>query len=768
MALSISDTDQLDIEVLRNNKIRFLETLKKRAQNDKELSREEKEALSYLIGLHSPGMTASSLAKVMLNIGTIYSNNNIIPNNKRYSDPHIVIQHLLRVSDSISGVDMAMIFLGLAKSSFNWKSVKGKGKFLGRLLYLLPSMDGRAVGDLLYGFGSIGASWTELSPSFKKALISSIVYHSAKFNANTLSSCLWSLARMGAKWNEFPHDLRKKLPARMVSITGNFSPRQSSKSLWALGTLGANWRDLPKGMLEKHIVNVNRIKRSQLGNAVSASQTMTGIAKIGMEWDFIRPNVQTEILETLERVCLSYNSKGIANSIWAVGTMGAPRTALTGSVKSALTEGILKVTSDSTAWALSNTIWGLTKMGYLWKDLPSKVRQSIEFNLGRIESEMNSLDIGILMWSLGSMDIPVDRLPHMLDTILCAVERLLPEMTAQDLSYTIWGLSSMGISWDVLPLHVKWGINCALRRVGTQMTLQDIACSAQGLACLCFDSEEMQDSSFRGAHEAMIATIKRAEKLPDNQFRSQESEQIGIFLHYIRALRRADDPLGLPLNPYIFGDMSSSSKTSFYNSVTPSDLPHKLFNASVYENLDGQERGITNIDTTSVHSGKNMSSSTVSRLQTRVLEGLQEAFSNSAECRKMDIILLPEFSAFDTLIPVDAAIVRNKKILAFLEVDGPHHYRDDGTIRRKDQLKEAMYKGMHPKSSFHRIRWLEANKHGAGVMGADLASIILQDTLLQDSRGSFRGRLKSSAQNLFQSLSSSFGWSSRTSSKEDL
>ena len=31
------------------------------------------------------------------------------------------------------------------------------------------------------------------------------------------------------------------------------------------------------------------------------------------------------------------------------------------------------------------------------------------------------------------------------------------------------------------------------------------------------------------------------------------------------------------------------------------------------------------------------------------------------------------------------------EVVAFLEVDGPTHYRWDGQLRRKDKLKEAMY-----------------------------------------------------------------------------
>ena len=36
-------------------------------------------------------------------------------------------------------------------------------------------------------------------------------------------------------------------------------------------------------------------------------------------------------------------------------------------------------------------------------------------------------------------------------------------------------------------------------------------------------------------------------------------------------------------------------------------------------------------------------------------------------------------------------LVDDDEVVAFLEVDGPTHYRWDGQLRRKDKLKEAMY-----------------------------------------------------------------------------
>jgi hypothetical protein len=66
-------------------------------------------------------------------------------------------------------------------------------------------------------------------------------------------------------------------------------------------SIGATHESYPDYLLEFHIINVGKIKKSQIGFAVSASQTLTGVAKTGINWDKISPTMKAALWEQLFR-----------------------------------------------------------------------------------------------------------------------------------------------------------------------------------------------------------------------------------------------------------------------------------------------------------------------------------------------------------------------------------------------------------------------------------------------------------------------------------
>jgi hypothetical protein len=261
------------------------------------------------------------------------------------------------------------------------------------------------------------------------------------------------------------------------------------------------------------------------------------------------------------------------------------------------------------------------------------------------------------------------------------------------------------------------------------MTPQDVANCAYAFAIMAFDSQTPSDASFRGAHEALLNTIQRAERrilsptsasamtedgeyfinpmVPDFSYASpaltevkgkvvqltpeeQELEQLRIFAHYLMVMRRVADVDNIPRS-FLKGNVEEESKSSMllgWPLISSPPLP-----------TSGDNEG--------------------SNLQNRVLVGLRAGLPHQYK-------IIPEASSFQGLYPVDVAVYNQQDMLvAIVEVDGPHHYRHDGVLRRKDRFKEALYRRNHPDSTFLRIRWDEANRVGTDIIGSDLAALII-------------------------------------------
>lgn len=59
--------------------------------------------------------------------------------------------------------------------------------------------------------------------------------------------------------------------------------------------------------------------------------------------------------------------------------------------------------------------------------------------------------------------------------------------------------------------------------------------------------------------------------------------------------------------------------------------------------------------------------------------------------------------------------------VAFVEVDGPQHYQNDGSLKRKDIMKEALYRGKYPQALFTRVRYDQVDRLGSSYVGTHVA-----------------------------------------------
>lgn len=151
----------------------------------------------------------------------------------------------------------------------------------------------------------------------------------------------------------------------------SLSAQQSSKVIWALGSIGytMNTIQLPLQLsssssyllLEELVMKVNEIKKSQIGNAITASQALTGIAKLGLQWTSSSSQLSNQlkgsIFELVIRICQSNNDRFVANAIWALGSIGVTCDVIEPTMKNLLIDSASRVISESSSWELCNILW---------------------------------------------------------------------------------------------------------------------------------------------------------------------------------------------------------------------------------------------------------------------------------------------------------------------------------------------------------------------------------------------------------------------------
>ena len=89
-----------------------------------------------------------------------------------------------------------------------------------------------------------------------------------------------------------------------------------------------------------------------------------------------------------------------------------------------------------------------------------------------------------------------------------------------------------------------------------------------------------------------------------------------------------------------------------------------------------------------------------------------------------------EFPGLHAVFPIDAAVYREDRLIAFLEVDGDTHFtydmRGQKQLRRIDMLKMFLYRNRFPSIPIYRINVEDSNKYGMDAVCRDLAMSIYQ------------------------------------------
>lgn len=258
---------KLEYESLKSNTGSFVRAIKQRSQEDTEMNLEERTALYSLLTLHVPAMTSPALASTIFSLGMFIQNSKA---RLTLKEELRVVQKALALPSVImqlTSYDIISVIVGMARMQAQWSDVcNDNARSLShRLASMMYDMDDRGVGDVVWALGSMGARWTDFPKALQSNILQALEREGKNLNSYALSSALWSLAKMGTKWFYFSQELQGQFLARAVELGPLMSPQQSSKLIWALGTIGATYETYPDTLLEFHIINVGKIKKSQIG-----------------------------------------------------------------------------------------------------------------------------------------------------------------------------------------------------------------------------------------------------------------------------------------------------------------------------------------------------------------------------------------------------------------------------------------------------------------------------------------------------------------------
>ena len=213
---------------MEKNRGEFVKFMKERSQDSgTDVSSAEKSALQSLLKTHAHSMSSSELSSVTFSIGLMSQNA------KDHLHLSQELKHLQRVIPRVASVlspyEAISLLVGMARMDSTWKDLNRDDSLPIRISTMLPAMDERGVGDVVWAVGSMGAKWSDLLPTLQTELLNGLEREGKNLNAYALSSALWSMAKMGAKWSFFSEKLQQVYYRRIVELANTMSPQQSSK-----------------------------------------------------------------------------------------------------------------------------------------------------------------------------------------------------------------------------------------------------------------------------------------------------------------------------------------------------------------------------------------------------------------------------------------------------------------------------------------------------------------------------------------------------------
>lgn len=561
----------------------------------------------------------------------------------------------------------------------------------------IPKMTTQGVSTTLYGMSLMKADWNSMSPTYISTVLSSCI---AAFNRQTpankgrlsstgrgntqgVANTMYSIAICGARWIELEPRVRSSLCLAVQQGLAYMTSQEVSNIIYALGLMKADYHSFDDSFLAALESNYQRIM--PLMNQQEMSSAMHGFAKMSASWSKMHGDLKQALLASILRQSDGLTSISLACCVYSLGLMGASWERLPAKIKDTFRmsmEG--KSLRDQT---ISNVVYGMSLLQVEWALLTPEFRTVLCETLAQSDAFKDDIPqhISNVIWGLSKMDAAWDEVP--MTELIEACSRVAGVLGPQEVSNIVYGFAELDLSWSDLSNDTREMVSRFLLRNADKVAAQEMANLMYSLAKITFDfdvdltgtaaststsarkkSTSNPSSLLLQIHTCLLESFRR---LSPRDIQSENYDQLAIYFELLVTI-----PGGEALAKRVLGRVPSMSGPA---ATVPSRLHANMVNSILHFLLKiSPEYNIYN-----------------------------------------------EFCGLSGTFPIDAAVYLGDTLVAFVEIDGEFHYKQLAQkLRRKDKLKEHLYKVKYPDVPLFRIRSDQCSAIGFERAGQSLASWI--------------------------------------------
>jgi hypothetical protein len=637
---------------------------------------------------------------------------------------------------------------------WNYFSQDLQDKMPHQIVKLSSSMSPQQSTKVIWALGTLRAKYTDLPQELFDALINNVANIKRSKTGNSAISASQTLigaAKLGVTFSSLSEPIRYIVLDQLLRVCQSSNDKGVTNSFWAMGTMSIPTnKAIPLHVRSVMMESATRASTSCTAWAIC--NIVWGLAKMKFDWSDLTTDLQNAIINNIYRLKNDMNGVDICILLWSLGAMNTPLDLKIDNVNT-FREALLFIFHENLdyieAEELSKAIWGLSCCSVTWEMLPSHIHWKLNVALRRVGGNMSPQGVAncaygfaILAFdysqpsdaafrgmheTLLNIMIKTHREKLGIEDGMFAYRKVREEANRRRISSEGVGVASLS-GGEKAPEYFDEESGAVMREMTSDM---DIDLDNMPVYVQDIDTDKI-----------LTLSDKEIMGMSDQQRQqTQEYEQIRIFAQYLKTMKFVTDLRRIPAELLAGSNVRarSNDKASRLQRRVIRGLQRGLdLHMAEQEELHNPTSSTSSISSFSDAGESNdvinaMSDplQTLDRLGSTPITSMKFPFMGelSDKLKKNNQYSISlESSSFEGVFPVDAAIMRDGEVLALIEVNGPTHYREDGRLKRKDQLKETLYKKRHPDSTFHRIRYDDENKIGSDAIGEELAALILTST----------------------------------------